>query len=176
MHYCMAHYINLNCPVFLMFTVHILPCKYTVSAHCQWGYRSAGSCYSLRCSCSYPVGQSWHTRAGRTWGNGSPPGTVHIVLLHPSGWSETMRTDMSRHMTKSTKWHVHPARTQISLGIRPVWSESSLSAWGKLGSLATHWVHSEDSSDWVDAQADLSLRWAHSHFAGFVMRWLIWAN
>ena len=33
-----------------------------------------------------------------------------------------------------------PAKTQISLGIRPVWSESSLSAWRKLGSLATQWV------------------------------------
>ena len=28
-------------------------------------------------------------------------------------------------------------------------------------------------SDWADAQADLGLRWAHSHFAGFVMRPLI---
>ena len=28
-------------------------------------------------------------------------------------------------------------------------------------------------SDWVDAQADLSLHWAHSHFVGFVMSWLI---
>ena len=28
-------------------------------------------------------------------------------------------------------------------------------------------------SDWADAQADLSLRWAHSHFVGFVMRWLV---
>ena len=27
-------------------------------------------------------------------------------------------------------------------------------------------------SDWADAQADLSLRWAHSHFVGFVMRLL----
>ena len=26
------------------------------------------------------------------------------------------------------------------------------------------------SSDWVDAQADLSLHWAHNHFVGFVMR------
>ena len=43
------------------------------------------------------------------------------------------------------KWHVRPANTQISLGIRPVWSESSLSAWRKLGSLATHWALSEDS-------------------------------
>ena len=40
---------------------------------------------------------------------------------------------------------VHPANTQISLGIRPVWSESSMSASRKLGSLATHWAHSEDS-------------------------------
>ena len=28
-------------------------------------------------------------------------------------------------------------------------------------------------SDWADAQADLSLRWAHTHFLGFVMSWLI---
>ena len=25
-------------------------------------------------------------------------------------------------------------------------------------------------SDWADAQADLNLRWAHTHFVGFVMR------
>ena len=47
--------------------------------------------------------------------------------------------EMSCLMTKPTKWHVHPAKTQISLGIRPVWSESSLSAWRNTGSLATHW-------------------------------------
>ena len=29
-------------------------------------------------------------------------------------------------------------------------------------------------SDWADAQADLSLRWVHSHFVGFVMLRLIW--
>ena len=49
--------------------------------------------------------------------------------------------------------------------------ESSLSAWRKLGSLATHWAHSEDWSDWVDAQADLSLCWAHSHFVGIRPVW-----
>ena len=38
-------------------------------------------------------------------------------------------------MTKHTKWHVCPSKTQTSLGIRPVWSEFSLSAWRKLGSL-----------------------------------------
>ena len=35
---------------------------------------------------------------------------------------------MSRLMSKPTKWHVRPAKTHISLGIRPVWSESSLCA------------------------------------------------
>ena len=41
------------------------------------------------------------------------------------------------------------------------------------------WVHSYPLSaqrrlwsDWADAQADLSLCLAHSHFVGFVMRWL----
>ena len=62
---------------------------------------------------------------------------------------------------------VHPAKTQISLGIRPAWSESLLSTWRKLGFLATHWAHSKDWSDWVDAQADLSLRWAHMPFCWF---------
>ena len=50
---------------------------------------------------------------------------------------------MSRLMTKPTKWHVRSTKTQISLGIRPVWSESSLSAWRKLGSLATYWLCSD---------------------------------
>ena len=52
---------------------------------------------------------------------------------------------LSHLMTKPTKWPVHPAKTHISLGICPVWSESLLSAWRKLEILATHWVHSEDS-------------------------------
>ena len=46
---------------------------------------------------------------------------------------------------KTNKVTVRPVKTQISLGIHPVWSESSLSAWRNLGSLATHWGHSEDS-------------------------------
>ena len=46
---------------------------------------------------------------------------------------------------KTNKMSVRPAKTQISLGIRPIWSESSLSAWRNLGRLATHWAHSEDS-------------------------------
>ena len=38
-------------------------------------------------------------------------------------------------------------------------------------------MHSEDSDQTgCDDQADLSLRWAHCHFVGFVMRWLIYYN
>ena len=47
---------------------------------------------------------------------------------------------------------VHPAKTQISLGIRPVWSESS-----RMPRL-------------------ISLRWVHSHFVGFVMSWLMFSS
>ena len=150
---------------------------------------------------------------------------------------------MNQRTTKPKKWHVRPAKLQISLGICPVWSECSLCAWKKFWSWASHWAHSEDSdqtgrmpwliwvfaqrichfvgfvmrwvillclpsrkgsamkvgpflrvfavrmkiawglsypfcahwrlwSDWADAQADLSLRSAHKHFFGFIMRWL----
>ena len=73
-------------------------------------------------------------------------------------------------MTKPTKWHLRPAKTQISLGIRPVLSESSLSAWRKLanGSLATHLADAH-----TDPPSLICLHWAHSHFVDFVSRWLI---
>ena len=46
---------------------------------------------------------------------------------------------------------VRLAKTQKSQGIRPVWSESSLSTWRKFGSLATHWAYGEDSdqTEWI---------------------------
>ena len=44
-----------------------------------------------------------------------------------------MNANELRH-DKTNKLTLRPAKTQISLGIRPVWSESSLSAWRKLGS------------------------------------------
>ena len=79
---------------------------------------------------------------------------------------------------------VRPAKTQISLGIRPVWSESSLTTWRKLGSLATHWPHSEDSDQtgrmprliWVFAGRTatlLVLSWSGS-FA-YLQAWPWWS-
>ena len=66
----------------------------------------------------------------------------------------------------------HPP-SLISLGIHPVWSVFAVrmkKAWVLSYPLSAQrrlW------SDWADAQADLSLRWAHSLFVGFVMRRLI---
>ena len=68
---------------------------------------------------------------------------VHQLELH-----------LSHLMTKSIKWHVHPAKTQISLGrcMKKTWVYSyPLSAQRRL------W------SDWADAQADPSLCWLHCH-------------
>ena len=60
---------------------------------------------------------------------------------------------------------------------QPQSDQCSLSAWKKLGSLATHWAHSKDWSDWADPKADLSLRWAHGSFCWFccaVTQLIIW--
>ena len=58
---------------------------------------------------------------------------------------------LSHRLAKSTKWHMHPAQTQISLDVSPD-DQSSLPARRKLGSLATLWVHSEyttDKTGWI---------------------------
>ena len=75
---------------------------------------------------------------------------------------------------KTNKMTVRPAKTQISLGIRPDRSESLLSTRRKLRTLAPIWVHREDSDQtrWMTR-----LIWVFAgrtcHFVGFVMRQLI---
>ena len=54
-----------------------------------------------------------------------------------------VKRQMSCLMTKQTKWHVRPAKTQISLGICPVWSESLLCA---------QWVAEDPSSLHADSK------------------------
>ena len=75
---------------------------------------------------------------------------------------------VSHLMTKPTKWPVRPAKTRISLGICPVWSESSLCA---------QWVAKDTSfdSEGSDRIAWMPrLIWVFTgrtcHFVGFVMR------
>ena len=106
--------------------------------------------------------------------------TFSNTMVSYETWLLRINTDANSfepHHDKTNKMACVPSEhsdrpcTQISLGIRPVWSESLLSAWRKLGSLATHWVHSKDSDQtgrmprliWVFAE--------RSHFVGFVMTW-----
>ena len=65
----------------------------------------------------------------------------------------------------------HDKTKTMSVRISPIWSESSLSAWRKLGSLATHWAHSEDC-DQIGRMPRLIWVFAGRtcHFVGFVMR------
>ena len=97
-----------------------------------------------------------------------------------AGWSESLllvhllyfctlpcimsKCNLSLRMTKPTVWHVHPVKTQIRLGS----VQSSLSTWRNI------WVFSYPLSalrrlwsDLADAQADLSLPWAHRSFCWF---------
>ena len=73
--------------------------------------------------------------------------------------------ELSRDTAIPTKWVVRPAKTQISLRIRAVWSDSSLSVKRVFCTLAIHTAHSKDSGQ---AQTDLSLRWA---FMQYCRKW-----
>ena len=110
------------------------------------------------------VGFVWHAPAHITliWSQHSATHRRFGLIVFPLS---TLLSSCEPWHDKTNKVSVRPAKTQISLGIRPVWSESSLSAWRKLGSLATHWVHSEDSDQtgrmprliWVFAARTLTL-------------------
>ena len=80
--------------------------------------------------------------------------------------------EMSTHTIWAASWQNQQNGMCAQWRLRSTWAsaqsdQSSLSTWRKLGSLATHWAHSEDWLDWADAQADLSLRWAHMPFCWF---------
>ena len=67
-------------------------------------------------------------------------------------------------MTKPTKWHVRPAKTPISRPVWPVFAVRMKKAWDlsyQLSAQRRLW------SDWADAQADLSLCWAHMPLCWF---------
>ena len=50
-----------------------------------------------------------------------------VVITHRGNFIlYLMPYTLHHRMTKPTKWPVHPVKSQISLGIRPVWSASSL--------------------------------------------------
>ena len=76
--------------------------------------------------------------------------------LDPQSDSLSTLGDSAAMYTWAAAWPLRPAKTQISLGIRSVWSESSLSAWRNIGSPRLIWVFAGRKG----------------HFVDFVMRWL----
>ena len=84
-------------------------------------------------------------------------------------WLSAKLFYMSRLMRKPIKWRVRPEKGHPPNLIR-VFSVRMKKAWVLSYPLSAQrrlW------SDWADAQTDLSVRWAHNHFVGFVMRRLI---
>ena len=93
--------------------------------------------------------------------------------------------DLSHTMAIPAEWHVRPEKTQISLGIRPVWSESSLCA---------HWVAKDPRYLYADSEDPDQIGWLprliwlfagrisiktyvvgiHYNFVVFVVLWLIY--
>ena len=79
--------------------------------------------------------------------------------------------NLSCLMTKPTKWHVHPRKTQISLGPGhpPSLIRVSAVCMKKYAyKLSTHWVHIE-----VSVQMPRLIRVFAGHIVGIVMKWLI---
>ena len=79
------------------------------------------------------------------------------------------------HHDKTNKMSVPPAKTQISLGgyLIRVFAVRMKKPWVLSYPLSAQW---RLLSDWTDAQADLSLCWAHTHFVDFVMSQLTFSN
>ena len=88
----------------------------------------------------------------------------HLVITHRGSFILYLMPYTLRHrMTKPTKWSMSPTKSQISLGMRPVWSASSLCERPNIYwcGQRRHW------SDLEYSQADLSLRWVHMQYCWF---------
>ena len=90
-----------------------------------------------------------------------------LVSTDPSSPREVIKHILSflihepQHDKTNKMTSVCPAKTRISLGIRPVWSESLLSAWRNIKSLATHWAHSIRP---VWSESSLGAHWSFCWF------------
>ena len=119
-------------------------------------------------SCTLMTG----TWPGRPYGVLTSRLSKYVCVIRDHGIIASVLLDqvtllyMNRLLTKPTKWHVRIAKTQISLCICPVWSESLLSAWRKLGSLATHWAQAKT----LVRLGALSFCW-FCHEAAHLFRW-----
>ena len=125
---------------------HIIQHQLSLSKHQSYQSWLGGLWVSKRLKAS-----SSHQQGADQWADGQ----ANLNCSHMTFCTLCCAPAHSSHsMIKPTKSPVRPAKTRISLGIHPVWSEPSLSTWRNNGFLATHKAHRED----------LSLYWSHKSF------------
>ena len=97
-----------------------------------------------------------------------------MIMCFQTDRSENRSGYISRRMTKPTKWPVRLAKTLISLGIRPVWSQSfrcpheeTLGPYLPIERTLKTLIRLDGCPDWSDSSL------CASHFVGFVVLWLI---
>ena len=80
-------------------------------------------------------------------------------------------------MTKPTKWFVRPAKTQISLGIRPVLIRV-FAACMKKHLVLSYPISAQRRlwSEWAEARLIGVFAGCTCHFVGFIIRWLIFSS
>ena len=87
------------------------------------------------------------------------------------GWTETCMPKSPMLKQVRQKWHMHPAKTQISLCIRPIWSESSH---------CTQWIAEDPMflyADREDSDKTLQMLRLMSVFAGrkgYFVGFVVW--
>ena len=151
-----------------------------INWHSQFSHNEVRSAYSkYTCKLKFQNSVKWQCLLSRPGYQFSSSAVTKIAFIigghkfhgHPlqQTWSylETlMRVNMSRDMTKPTKWLCEdsdpPSLIRVfAVRMKKAWVLSyPQSAQRRLG------------LDWANAQADPSLHWAHTHFVGFVMSWL----
>ena len=112
----------------------------------RWHDTRPQACIAITLPCVYPA------RLRRHYQNAKYNHICNIIIE-------------PRH-DKTNKMSVRPAKTQISLGICPVWSEFSLSAYRDNGCLATHWAHVAKTLVWLyimswqrERESSLCVQW-----------------
>ena len=89
------------------------------------------------------------------------------LFLRPLAKIRMHFLNVSHLMTKPIKWPLCPAKTQISLCIRLVWSVFAVRSMGRWGPNDSSCGQRRLWSNWADAQADQCLRWAQWPFCWF---------
>ena len=91
--------------------------------------------------------------------------TTKALIRQCASWIMTqLISHLSLSTTKQTKWHVRAAKTQDSLGIRPVWSEALLCAVPSVGQRRL-WPYWADA--WTLLPLNFTFEWVYCSAAPF---------